>query len=94
MDSIISLVVQEYFCYRIWTLNKRLLWPCVLIAMVRGFPFLPRVGAAMTLPGLRLEQFNQLERHGAGSRQPLYHHLSVTMSDCGPVTYAWKVCCF
>ncbi|KAF8470495.1 hypothetical protein DFH94DRAFT_212701 [Russula ochroleuca] len=34
MDSIISLVVQEYFCYRIWTLNKRLLWPCVLIAMV------------------------------------------------------------
>lgn len=38
IDSIISLVVQEYFCYRIWTLNKRLLWPCIFIAMVRGFP--------------------------------------------------------
>ncbi|KAI0280493.1 hypothetical protein BGY98DRAFT_1060727 [Russula aff. rugulosa BPL654] len=34
VDSIISLVVQEYFCYRIWTLNKRLLWPCITIAIV------------------------------------------------------------
>ncbi|KAF8489810.1 hypothetical protein F5888DRAFT_1869716 [Russula emetica] len=34
VDSIISLVVQEYFCYRIWTLNRRLLWPCVAIAIV------------------------------------------------------------
>ncbi|KAH9989961.1 hypothetical protein BJV77DRAFT_1069224 [Russula vinacea] len=34
MDSISSLVVQEYFCYRIWTLNKRLLWPCIIIAIV------------------------------------------------------------
>jgi nitrate reductase NapE component len=40
MDSIISLVVQEYFCYRIWTLNKRLLWPCIAIAIVGGFPFI------------------------------------------------------
>jgi len=36
IDSIISLVVQEYFCYRIWTLNKRLLWPCIFIAMIGG----------------------------------------------------------
>jgi hypothetical protein len=34
IDSIISLIVQEYFCYRIWTLNKRLFWPCVAIAIV------------------------------------------------------------
>jgi len=38
IDSIISLVVQEYFCYRVWTLNKRLLWPCIAIAIVRGSP--------------------------------------------------------
>lgn len=41
MHSIISLVVQEYFCYRIWTLNRRLSWFCVVIAIVRSlsFPF-------------------------------------------------------
>ncbi|KAF8470500.1 hypothetical protein DFH94DRAFT_685127 [Russula ochroleuca] len=33
MHSIISLIVQEYFCYRIWTLNKRLSWLCVIIAI-------------------------------------------------------------
>jgi hypothetical protein len=34
MHSIISLIVQEYFCYRIWTLNKRLSWLCVIIAII------------------------------------------------------------
>jgi len=34
IDSIISLIVQEYFCYRIWTLNKRLAWFCIVIAVV------------------------------------------------------------
>ena len=32
-DAIISLVVQEYFCYRIWTLNRRS-WFCFIIAVV------------------------------------------------------------
>lgn len=36
MHSIISLIVQEYFCYRIWTLNKRLSWLCIAIAIVRS----------------------------------------------------------
>lgn len=40
MHSIISLIVQEYFCYRIWTLNRRLSWFCVIIAIVRSFPIL------------------------------------------------------
>lgn len=40
MHSVISLIVQEYFCYRIWTLNKRLSWLCVVIAIVRSFPIL------------------------------------------------------
>jgi len=37
MDAIISLVVQEYFCYRIWTLNnkrKSMAWFCLFIAVV------------------------------------------------------------
>lgn len=32
MDAIISLIVQEYFCYRIWTLNRRP-WFCLIIAV-------------------------------------------------------------
>jgi len=44
IDSIISLLVQEYFCYRIWTLNKRLSWFCIVIAIVRSFPILSREG--------------------------------------------------
>jgi hypothetical protein len=35
MDALISLIVQVFFCYRIWTLNKRALWVCLLIAIVR-----------------------------------------------------------
>lgn len=32
MDAIISLIVQEYFCYRIWTLSRRP-WFCLIIAV-------------------------------------------------------------
>jgi hypothetical protein len=35
IDAFISLIVQGFFCYRIWTLNKRALWICLLIAIVR-----------------------------------------------------------
>jgi hypothetical protein len=35
IDAFISLIVQGFFCYRIWTLNKRTLWICLLIAVVR-----------------------------------------------------------
>ncbi|KAI0253500.1 hypothetical protein BJV78DRAFT_181739 [Lactifluus subvellereus] len=34
MDAIISLIVQGFFCYRIWVLNKRLLWFCVVVAVL------------------------------------------------------------
>jgi len=34
MDAIISLIVQGFFCYRIWTLNRRLSWLCVAIAVL------------------------------------------------------------
>ncbi|KAH9956591.1 hypothetical protein BC827DRAFT_744000 [Russula dissimulans] len=32
MDAFISLIVQVFFGYRIWTLNKRLWWLCLIIA--------------------------------------------------------------
>ena len=35
IDGLISLIVQVFFCYRIWTLNKRLWWLCLVIAVVR-----------------------------------------------------------
>jgi hypothetical protein len=39
MSAPISLIVQGYYCYRIWTLQKRW-WPlCLIIAVVRMFPF-------------------------------------------------------
>ena len=34
MNAFISLIVQVFLCYRIWTLNKRLWWLCTVIAMV------------------------------------------------------------
>ncbi|KAH9012788.1 hypothetical protein EDB85DRAFT_2036645 [Lactarius pseudohatsudake] len=33
MDAITSLIVQEYFCYRIWTLYRRSSWFCLIIAV-------------------------------------------------------------
>ena len=38
MNAPISLIVQGFYCYRIWTLNKRWLWLCVVITIVRIFP--------------------------------------------------------
>jgi hypothetical protein len=35
MDGLISLIVQVFFCYRIWKLNKRPWWLCLVIAVVR-----------------------------------------------------------
>jgi len=47
MDAVISFIVQEYFCYRIWALtrNKRSSWLWVVIAFVRVqvSPFPPNV---------------------------------------------------
>jgi hypothetical protein len=34
MDAFISLIVQLFFCYRIWTLSKRLWWFCIVIVIV------------------------------------------------------------
>ncbi|KAI9451326.1 hypothetical protein BJY52DRAFT_121975 [Lactarius psammicola] len=33
MTAVTSFIVQGYFCYRIWMLNKRLLWLCWIIAI-------------------------------------------------------------
>lgn len=34
MDAFISLIVQIFFCFRIWTLSKRLWWLCIVIIVV------------------------------------------------------------
>jgi hypothetical protein len=35
MDAIISLVVQGFYCYRIWTLSKQSRWLSLIIFIVR-----------------------------------------------------------
>ena len=34
ITGLIALIVQGYFCYRIWVLNKRSSWFCWIIAVV------------------------------------------------------------
>ncbi|KAH9035933.1 hypothetical protein EDB85DRAFT_822472 [Lactarius pseudohatsudake] len=34
IDAFVSLIVQGFFCYRIWTLNKRMWWLCLIIAIL------------------------------------------------------------
>jgi hypothetical protein len=41
VDAIISLIVQGFYCYRIWTLRKQLWWLSVIIAIVRMCPRVP-----------------------------------------------------
>ncbi|KAG6910308.1 hypothetical protein DXG01_011705 [Tephrocybe rancida] len=36
MGSIMALVVQLFFCYRIWVINRAIWWWCLLIAAVSG----------------------------------------------------------
>jgi hypothetical protein len=38
MGGIMSLIVQLFFCYRIYTLNKRLWWLCTIIFIVSLIP--------------------------------------------------------
>ena len=40
IDAVISLIVQVFFCYRIWTLSDRSLWLPLLIIVVRVLPLL------------------------------------------------------
>jgi hypothetical protein len=39
MDAFISLIVQVFFCYRIWTLSKRLWWICIILVIVSSNTF-------------------------------------------------------
>lgn len=39
MVSIISMIIQLFFCYRIFTLNRKIWWLTVLIAVVSISPF-------------------------------------------------------
>lgn len=36
LGAVISLIVQVFFCYRIWKLESRLWWLCVFLILVRA----------------------------------------------------------
>ena len=55
IDAIISLIVQGFFCFRIWTLNKRMWWVCVIISIVRAIRFLSALSDS-SLPKLSVAQ--------------------------------------
>ena len=55
IDAFISLIVQGFFCYRIWTLNKRMWWLCLIIAVVCPILFLSALFDA-SLPKLSVAQ--------------------------------------
>jgi hypothetical protein len=44
VEAVISLTVQEYFCYRIWTLTRNV-WLCFSIATVRVFSVISRISS-------------------------------------------------
>jgi hypothetical protein len=46
IDGVISLIVQWFYCYRIWTLRKRSWWISLIIAIVRTYH---RVAAMFTI---------------------------------------------
>ncbi|KAF8264988.1 hypothetical protein EI94DRAFT_1736999 [Lactarius quietus] len=48
MTAISSFLVQGYFCYRIWMLNRRLLWFCCIIAIFTLTQSTAAVWAAIT----------------------------------------------
>jgi hypothetical protein len=69
IDAFISLVVQGFYCYRIWTLHKQSWWLSLIIAIVR---ICPCVAAMLTyhcsnIPSLLYHK--RLEQHGVGSRR-------------------------
>jgi len=52
--SLIALVVQGYYCFRIYTLNRKALPIAVLIAMVKLFPFVNRYRLSLIIVYCRL----------------------------------------
>lgn len=71
IHSTISFIVQQYFCYRIWTLNRRSSKLCILIALVRvKSPFYPNCLTQDFASSLQYS--HQLGQDGAGSRRELH----------------------
>jgi hypothetical protein len=44
IEAVISLIVQEYFCYRIWTLTRNP-WLCIAIGTVRVFSVISKISS-------------------------------------------------
>jgi hypothetical protein len=67
--SVMSFVVQQYFCFRIWTLDKRLLMLCIIISIVRGrLQVLPFPRPLTRYFASSFQYFNHPCRCGAGLR--------------------------
>ena len=88
IDAIISLIVQGFFCYRIWTLNKRMWWVCVIVSIVRTIRSLSSI-SDVSLPSFLC--YKRLGQHGVALKlvTPNYQCLYLTHSS---VCYAWKIC--
>jgi hypothetical protein len=56
IGGIISLIVQLFFCYRIYTLNKRLWWLCTVIAVVSLPPTFPECSFIVLMQKLSFAQ--------------------------------------
>ncbi|KAH9996132.1 hypothetical protein BJV74DRAFT_911069 [Russula compacta] len=54
MIAPLSLIVQGFYCYRIWRLNNRLFWFCVIIAIVRELPSVEQLISMLTIASMKL----------------------------------------
>ncbi len=68
IDAFISLIVQGFFCYRIWTLNKRMWWLCLIIAIVRTVRFLSALFVSYTLLSRSFPWHRRSGQHGVASK--------------------------
>jgi hypothetical protein len=75
IHAIVSPVVKGYFCYRIWTLNKRLFYLCIVIALVSVQSPYPNPSLLTWNFASRLPYFHQSGRHGVGLRQAPHNTL-------------------
>jgi hypothetical protein len=69
MDAFISLIVQVFFCCRIWTLSKRLWWFCIILVVVSSIFFVFNRLLLVTFFFNSFLLLKQLGRYGLASRQ-------------------------
>ncbi len=92
ISAVISFIVQGYFCYRIWVLNKRSSWICWIIAVV-CIPDCPRILCASDV-FLNTGCGDSISRSDMGEHQSQYytHFRQVVFLTQRLVTHGWEVC--